>query len=50
LQKPPCETSNKEDSVKGVVNTANATSVEEGDVNPTSSEAKSDKLAKYYPL
>jgi hypothetical protein len=33
-------TSNGEDDVKGVVNTANATSVKEGDVNATSSEAK----------
>jgi hypothetical protein len=39
------------DGVKGVVNTANATSVKEGDdVNVTSSEAKLDKLAKYYPV
>jgi hypothetical protein len=29
-----------------VVNTAKATSIEEGDVNATSSEAKSAKLAK----
>jgi hypothetical protein len=38
--------SNGEDDVKGVVNTANATSVEQGDVNATSNKAKLAKLAK----
>jgi hypothetical protein len=51
---PPCKTSSGEDNVKGVVNTANATSVKEGDVNvkvnATSSEAKSAKLAKLVKL
>jgi hypothetical protein len=48
LRDLPCRTSNGEDNVKGVVNTANATSVKKGDVNATSSEAKSAKMAKYY--
>jgi hypothetical protein len=39
-ENPPCETSNGEDDVKGVVNMANATSVEEGDINATSSKVK----------
>jgi hypothetical protein len=43
---PPCDTSNGEGNVKGVVDTANTNSVEEGNVNATSSEAKSAKLAK----
>jgi hypothetical protein len=43
-------TSNGEDDVKGVVNTANATSVKEGYVNATSSEAKLAKLAKLVKL
>jgi hypothetical protein len=43
---PPCKTSNGEDAAKGVVNTAKVTSVEEVNVNATSSKAKSAKLAK----
>jgi hypothetical protein len=43
-------TSNGEDDVKGVVNTADVTSVEEGDVNATFSKAKWAKLAKLVKL
>jgi hypothetical protein len=38
--------SNGEDNIKGVVDTADATPVEEGDVNATSSKVKSAKMAK----
>jgi hypothetical protein len=43
---PPSETPNGEDDVKRMVNAGNATSVEEGNHNATSSEAKLSKLAK----
>jgi hypothetical protein len=46
----PCATSNGEDDVKGVVIVVNATSVKEGDVNTTSSKAKSARLAKLVKL
>jgi hypothetical protein len=49
---PTCKTSNGEDDIKGVVNTANATSVKKGNVNvnASSSEAKLAKLAKLVKL
>jgi hypothetical protein len=47
---PPSKTSNGEDNNKRVVNAVNATSVEEGDHNAVSSEAKLAKLAKLVKL
>jgi hypothetical protein len=49
-EQSPNETSNGEEDVKRVVNTVNATSVEEGHPNATSSKAKSAKLAKLVKL
>jgi hypothetical protein len=44
---PPCKTSNGEDNIKGVVNGVHATSVKEGKVNVTPSEANLAKLPSW---